>query len=57
MWHGTEERYSHIAGMWVWSTVFLVRLSVCSFLGLLLCVDLGLNLWDLPLPFLSQLEM
>ena len=38
----------------VWCTVFLVRLSVCSFLGLFsLRVACGLNPWDLQLSFLS----
>ena len=58
MWHSTQERYRHTAGIWVWCPVFLVRLSVCPFLGLLsLCVALGLNPWGLQLPLLSQLEV
>ena len=54
MWHSTQERYRHTTGIGLWCAVFLVRLSACSFLGLLsLCVGWGLNPWDLQLPFLS----
>ena len=54
MWHSTQERYRHTTGIWLWCTVFLVRLSACSFLGLFsLRVPWGVNPWDLQFPFLS----